>query len=156
LDRLRRRGPQEATRLVAGLIRNKQYPLVCAYRFIWRLMKRGEFDCAGTLFRAIRRAGVRHPMIDTLWGKWLWCMDAENAAFAFAERKARFWRKSYLFELLATMCTLNGQRERSQKYLGIACMLADYEIVHETARSARRPSPDAALKLPRGRARQRE
>src|SRR5437899_2934045 len=81
--RLRRKGPKEVTAHVIARVAVKTYPLWCAYKLSWLLMKRGEFGYAGRLLKSVRQTRERHPLIDALYGRWLWCTSSRTAAIRF-------------------------------------------------------------------------
>lgn len=128
LRRLRSKGASETTKYVSNLLRKGNYPVWYPYRLIEYLMKHDEFDLAGRLLDVTREYGMPHPLIDKLYGMWLWSVGKREAAIKFVGRKARSWPCSYLYSDLSTMYRLMGKKVAAKKYLQTADTLAKREL----------------------------
>jgi hypothetical protein len=128
LKRLRNDGPSETTRYVLSLARKEKYPSWYSYRLAEYLMKHDELDLAGKLLTAVRKFGQPHPLIDRLYGTWLWCIGKRPAAIRFVGKQARSWPASFLYSDLSAMYSVMGKTKIAEKHLQTAGMLADREV----------------------------
>src|SRR5437660_5329664 len=110
LRHVRRHGPSETTKHVSKLLRQGNYPTYYPYKLSEYLLRRGEFQAAGTLLKATRRFGSPHPLIDKLYGKWLWANGERKSAIRFTEGRAAVWSNSSLFNLLSSMYLVSGNK----------------------------------------------
>jgi len=126
--RLQRDGALKASKDASILIRKGKFPLPISYRLGKYLLKRGHFEAAGILLDSARRFGTPNPLMDQMYGKWLWCMNKRDAAFRYVARKAAFWRAPYLYYLLSTFCSIDGDEGMADRCLQAAKYLARKEL----------------------------
>jgi predicted Zn-dependent protease len=142
LRQCRRQGALETSKHVSDLILRDNYPSWTAYRFSEYLLKRGEFSAAGHLLKIIMQRKNAHPLLDELYGTWLWSTGKRLAAIRFVTRKARLSSKSYLFDLLSSMYSLLGNEKKAAKYLHIASLMAKQELASSSSASSRKRKRD--------------
>jgi hypothetical protein len=128
LTRCRRNGVSDVATYIAALVRKGGYPNYYPYRFAEYLMKKGEFTEAGRLLRLARRFGEQNPLIDRLYGNWLWAMGRRKAALKFVTTAAEANPHSCLYNSLSAMHKLVGDSESAGRFLAVAAGLADEEL----------------------------
>lgn len=146
LARLRRQGVQKTCEHIICLINRGPYPLAFTTRVVEHLLKRGEYDAAGTIIKAVDRSGATHALMDELHSSWLWCIGKRRAALAFAVRKARFWKKSYMVHHAGTLYRAMADRENSEycrkksdHYWKLAATLVKREEQRDAEHATRAP-----------------
>lgn len=127
LRRVRRHGPVETGQYMADLIRTTKYPLYFIMRFSEYMMAKGRYDAAGLALEAAVAGGVSDPVIDKLYAKWLWCIGKRGAAIQYAQEKAKFWQRSYLYLMVSAFHSLLGDRAKAESYSRLAVALGDTE-----------------------------
>jgi hypothetical protein len=133
--RVRREGAVNATRHVANLIRQGGYPVWYPYKLGDYLLKQGELSAVGELLRVVRRFAQPHPLIDKLYGTWLWCLGNREQATRFIRKRAKQWSKSFLYNELSAMYKLEGHEKKAKKCLDIAKLLAERELAKKLQKS---------------------
>jgi hypothetical protein len=133
LDRLRRRGAANTSKYVSDRLINEQYPLWYAYKLTGRLLELGELTAAEEVLSASKLAGHAHPLLDKMYGSWLWCAGRRKEALTFTRKKALEWSHSTLFNLLGAMHLLSGENTKAQKFFEKAEILARKELAQTAA-----------------------
>jgi hypothetical protein len=128
LARVRRNGVLNVSKDISRLVRKGGYPNYYPYKFARYLMKHGEFKEAGRLLSVTRRFGEQNPLVDRLYGNWLWAMGRRKAAFRFVTMAAKTNPHSCLYNSLSAMYKLVGDSKNAGRYLAVAAHFADQEL----------------------------
>ena len=128
LARVHRCGPLETAKYVSNLVRQGTYPIYYPWRLAKYLMKRDEFLSAEILLKTTMRFRDRNPMIEHVYGTWLWSIGEHDKAFRFVTRSVRAYPRSYLFNLLSAMYKLKGDNLNAAKYLAKAASSSVKEL----------------------------
>jgi hypothetical protein len=127
MSRVRRHGLRRTTEYVISCIKNNDYPLYYAEKFIAYALKHKEFELAGNVIDAVDEIGKSHPLIDKLKGAHLWGLGRHQEAIALSIKSANRWLAPYIYFQVSEFLAMDGQQQKSDYYFDIANSLAQKE-----------------------------